>query len=230
MNEETPSDMTVQNEGEARGDETASRLPFESSAPCKCQRCGISRWYPPMMLASTALTAVFFWMYITKPVLFPVAPIPPLSPEPVIQRQEPVLEAEKAPYISSRNPLDPGASALPGESEDQTVLPDQEHTSEDKLRPLIIKRNGPSLFRPFTPAASPDRAAEEADPGIRESAAVSDKGAERADGSPRKGRRLDSGDETTRRWDSGDLHVHASIMGEFLVSKRLEGTNHAVER
>ena len=230
MNEETPSDMTVRNEGEARGGEIASRLPFESSAPCKCQRCSISRWYPPMMLASTALTAVFFWMYITKPVFLPVAPIAPLSPDPVIRGQEPVLEAEKELYISSRNTLDPGTSTLPGESEDQPVLPDQEQISGDKLRPLIIKRNGPSLFRPFTPVASPDRAAGEADPGIRESAAVGDKGAERVDGSPRKGRSLDSEDETTGRLDSGDLRVHASIMGEFLVSKRLEGTNHAVER
>ncbi|MEO1824209.1 MAG: hypothetical protein ABGZ31_00760 [Roseibacillus sp.] len=78
--------------------------------------------------------------------------------------------------------------------------------------------------------ASPDRKAGEADPGIRESAALGDEGAERVDGSPRKGRSLDSENETTGRSDSGDLHVHASIMGEFLVSKRLEGTNHAVER
>ena len=127
--------MTVRNEDEAREVQMASRLPFDSSAPCKCQRCSSSRWYPPMMLASTALTAVFFWMYITKPVLFPVAPIPPLSPDPVIRGQEPVLEAEKELYISSRNTLDPGASTLPGESEDQPVLLDQEQISGDKLRP-----------------------------------------------------------------------------------------------
>ncbi len=230
MNEETPSDMTVRNEDEAREVQMASRLPFDSSAPCKCQRCSISRWYPPMMLASTALTAVFFWMYITKPVLFPVAPIPPLSPDPVIRGQEPVLEAEKELYISSRNTLDPGASTLPGESEDQPVLLDQEQISGDKLRPLIINRNGPSLFRPFTPVASPDRAAGEADPGVRESAAVGDKEAGRVDGSPRKGRSLGSEDGTTGRSDSRDLHVHASVMGEFLVSKKLKGTNNAGER
>ena len=230
MNEETPSDMTVRNGDEAREVQMASRLPFDSSAPCKCQRCSISRWYPPMMLASTALTAVFFWMYITKPVLFPVAPIPPLSPDPVIRGQEPVLEAEKELYISSRNTLDPGASTLPGESEDQPVLLDQEQISGDKLRPLIINRNGPSLFRPFTPVASPDRAAGEADPGVRESAAVGDKEARRVDGSPRKGRSLDSEDGTTGRSDSRDLHVHASVMGEFLVSKKLKGTNNAGER
>ena len=79
-----------------------------------------------MMLASTALTAVFFWMYITKPVFSPLPGFTPLGPDPAPQSLEPPGEAEIESYITSRNNLDPDALKVPGNPHSQPEISDRE--------------------------------------------------------------------------------------------------------
>ncbi|MDG2486895.1 MAG: hypothetical protein P8M65_04235 [Roseibacillus sp.] len=227
---DTPSLITARNEGASTGEEMARNVSSEAVNSCGCERCSVTRWYPPMMLASTALTAVLFWMYITKPVFSPLPGVAPLGPEPAPQSLEQPREAEAESYITSRNNLDPAALKLPGETHSQPEISDQEIVSGDELRPLIIKRNGSSLFRRFLPRASPDRASEDAVPGEIESEAGSNGREERADVSRWEGVSSESDLGKAGDPDSGDLHVHASVMGEFLVSKRPEETNHGIER
>ena len=227
MNEKAATDRAVRNEDEARRDEISTCSRGESSAPHRCQHCRVSRWYPPMLLASTALTAVFFWMYITKPVFFPASPP---APESTTEGQELIREAETTPYLASQHKLDPWASTLPGEVQGQPVGVEEEEISGDRLRPLIVKRSGPSLFRPFNPEASSGRSAGETDSGIRESEPVSDKRPERVDVSGGEDRSPDNENSSARLLDSGHLQVHASIMGEFMVSEQLGRTKYVVER
>lgn len=229
MNKETPSQITAQREGKLTGEETESDSPSGAVNSDRCQRCTVSRWYPPMMLASTALTVVFFWMYINKPVFSPVPSITPLRPEPAIQSKEPARAPEIESYITSRNTLDPAALRLPTETKSQSEISDRERVSGDELRPLIIKRNGPSLFRRFPAGAAPEQVTEEEAPSNRESETGSNERGERTDVGRLEGVNSDSDLGTTGDPDSRDLHVHASVMGEFLVSKGLEETNHAME-
>ncbi len=227
MKKEVSSDIAVRNEGEVRRAEASPCSPIEFSAPSKCQHCRVSRWYPPMLLASTVLTTVFFWMYITKPVFSPVSPPAPNS---TIQGQDQIQADETKLHLVSQSNLDPGTSTLPGDLQSQPMGTDQEEISGDRLRPLIIKRNGPSLFRPFTQEASSGPSAGEADSRIRKSGPVSDKRPEKAEVSGGESGSSDSESSSAERSDSGDLHVHASIMGEFMVSKRQAGANHVIER
>ncbi len=226
---DTPSLTTAWNEGATTGEEMARKVSSEAVNSCGCKRCGVTRWYPPMMLASTALTAVFFWMYITKPVFSPLPGFTPLGPDPSPQSLERPGEAEVESYITSRNNLDPGALKVPGKTHSQPEISDREIVSGDELRPLIIKRNGSSLFRRFLPRASPDRASEEEVRGSREGEAGSNEREERADVSRWKSVSPESDIGKVGDPDSGDFHVHASVMGEFMVSERVEETNHGVE-
>ena len=73
---------------------------------------GQTRTYPFLLLASTAMAAVFCFMYITKPVV-PLAPTLVLNPGPLAAKQPPTPE-KTAP--SATNMLPP-ADHLPGDTQ-----------------------------------------------------------------------------------------------------------------
>ena len=88
---------------------------LERPDQCACQRCGLYRWYPPLMLMTTALAAVFCWMYITKPVFLSAPAHQPLNTPPAIQEKRPVREDEPTRHTAGGGNLDPAIARLPGD-------------------------------------------------------------------------------------------------------------------
>ena len=127
------------------------KAPGEASTPparCTCQRCGLYRWYPPMMLGSTVLAAIFCWMYITKPVFLTAPSGQTLDPQPAIQEKSPVDEAVPAPHTAGRGNLDPALGRLPGDAAADSSTSPVEELLGAKLEPLVVEREVPSLFEP----------------------------------------------------------------------------------
>ena len=60
--ESIPSRETDGGSGGPQGGQAAE------DSRCTCRRCRLYRWYPPMLVASTVMTALFCFMYLTKPV------------------------------------------------------------------------------------------------------------------------------------------------------------------
>ncbi|MEI6673674.1 MAG: hypothetical protein WCO57_00695 [Verrucomicrobiota bacterium] len=74
-----------------------------------------TRAYPWLLLASTAVSAVFCFMYITKPVIILS---PPLALEPVAATPQPLIAPEKpaVPAVAAVASLLPNAQQLPGDN------------------------------------------------------------------------------------------------------------------
>lgn len=110
-----PHEETWAKRRQGRGLVAPSRKPT-----CKGGRCNLYRWYPPLLVVSTIMTAVFCYLYLTKPV-FLEAPsmkvndggdkVPPgymivgTGPERTPPAPEPGLRRE----------LDPGRLSFPSE-------------------------------------------------------------------------------------------------------------------
>ena len=116
---------------------------------------------------------------------------------------------------------------MPGDLEKETGALAEEEISGDTLRPLIIKRNGPSLFRRFTPASFSERPPQKIPSGFREDEVGPEESEARADVNQNDEVDLKRHMQSPGNQDSGDLRVHASIMGEFLISQDSRENHHA---
>lgn len=89
---------------------------------CRCSRCSLYRWYPPLLVVSTLMAGVFCALYLTKPVhLVRPADTPvPERPEapagvPVSDPSAPVGDPGYGEMADTRNErLDPMLGGLPG--------------------------------------------------------------------------------------------------------------------
>ena len=227
MNEESQVPKPIPSEFAASGSEREISPSGGADSTCSCQRCSLYRWYPPMMLASTTLTAVFFWMYVTKPVLSPALDLNPLTLEPSFEETGSGSEEGTDSYAATPAILDPGVGLLPGDLEKETGALAEEEISGETLRPLIIKRNGPSLFRRFTPASVSEQPPQKIPSGFREDEVGPEESEARADLNQNDEVDLKRHMQSPGNQDSGDLRVHASIMGEFLTSQDSRENHHA---
>lgn len=124
-----------------------------SEGRCSCPKCGIYKWYPPLLMLSTLLAGVFCWMYISKPV-FLTQPREtfPVEARPAFQEGSPASDAELTdpPTAERGGELDPAIEGLPGEAggslEGEIVAG---AVLSNEMRPLRVKREGPLLFKPF---------------------------------------------------------------------------------
>lgn len=190
------------------------------SERCNCQRCGLLRYYPPMMLITTAAAAVFCWLYVTKPVFVTGVMEQPPVVEEISQDQAPRDEHEPVFHPEVTGALDPGIGTLPGDE----VPPDgkfgEDHIPAEELKPLIVKRQGPSLFRPIPREEMPPKmGVAEARPAILKGDAH-----DRTDRNQSAIEEVVSsggGGEVREDRASGDLHVHASFMAEFSAVERV---------
>tara|TARA_B100001964_G_C14261286_1_gene615632 strand:- start:8231 stop:8920 length:690 start_codon:yes stop_codon:yes gene_type:complete len=187
----------------------------ESPDQCTCQRCGLYRWYPPLMLMTTALAAVFCWMYITKPVFLSAPSDQSLNTQPAIQEKRPIREDEPTPHTAGGGNLDPAIARLPGDP----VLPDDSSARDgipgEELKPLIVKRQGPSLFRAIPPDEIPERKEIVLEaPG---SGVVAEAGSEQDEDQVPEEEvvSLVAGEEGDQDSGSEEFRVHASFMAEF---------------
>ena len=181
---------------------------------CICQHCGLYRWYPPMMLMTTALAAVFCWMYITKPVFLAPPEDQFMDARPAIQERRPVHEDEPAPHTAGGGNLDPATGRLPGDPEMADEVSPAAEIPGEGLKPLIVNRRGPSLFRSIPPDEMPERKgiAGEVPPGVAEG------GGSGQDENP-----VSEGDNMSpvvggkggQNSSSEEFRVHASFMAEF---------------
>ena len=198
---------------------------LERPDPCACQRCGLYRWYPPLMLMTTALAAVFCWMYITKPVFLSAPAHQPLNTPPAIQEKRPVREDEPTRHTAGGGNLDPAIARLPGDPAPTGDSSAGEEIPGEELKPLIVKRQGPSLFRAIPPGEMPGRRKIAVEAPALGDAAEAGSGQDEdqipgedvvilvADG--------DGGQNSS----SEEFRVHASFMAEF-SSPQQKGDNH----
>ena len=183
---------------------------------CACQRCGLYRWYPPMMLMTTALAAVFCWMYITKPVFLSTPAHQPLNTRPAIQEKRPVREDEPTRHTAGGGNLDPAIARLPGDPAPTGDSSAGEEIPGEELKPLIVKRQGPSLFRAIPPGEMPGRreiAVEAPEVG---DAAEAGSGQDENQVPEEDVVSLVAGGEGGQNSSSEEFRVHASFMAEFL--------------
>lgn len=189
---------------------------------CTCPRCGMYRWYPALMLLSTILAGVFCWMYVTKPV-FLSAPDDRrhMEAQPAIQEVVPErIQGDLSPPTAGlRGNLDPAVARLPGDS--APIGEVDSRTSElpgETLQPLVVRRKGPALFRPFVvgrtggEGPSSKELAEGDLAAVHPGVTIEEAGVQE----PMKGeetvRRLELPKE---RSDQEDYQVRASFMAEF---------------
>ena len=121
--------------------------------------CRLYRWYPPLLVVSTVMTAVFCMLYVTKPVFIeaPNSSLPEQFTVPVYAEQIADAGDVSAPdggraVIPVH--LDPGLSSIPGE-------PAPEPGSEAgvppiaELEPLTVPKARKPLFQPMDPDDMP---------------------------------------------------------------------------
>ena len=182
---------------------------------CSCQSCGLYRWYPPMMLLTTALAAVFCWMYITKPVFLTTPEDQLMDVRPAIQEKRPAQEDTPAPHTAGGGNLDPALGRLPGDPATGDEGSPAAEIPGEELKPLIVKRRGPSLFRPIPSDEMPARK------GI--AAEILELGVDEEGGSGQDENRVSEEDDvrSVARGQGGQdssseqFRVHASFMAEF---------------
>ena len=141
---EIPSEKT-------RAESTSGDTPGASgasSARCTCERCGLYRWYPPMMLVSTVLTAAFCWMYITKPVFLSTPAGREIETRSTIQERRPADTGTPAAHTASKGKLDPALDRLPGDPGSGEENSPVEELLQENLKPLVVEREGPVRFKP----------------------------------------------------------------------------------
>ena len=187
---------------------------------CSCSRCSLYRWYPPLMLLSTVLAGVFCWMYISKPV-FLSAPSegPRADPLPAFQETSPArIQGDLAPPTAeSSGTLDPAVASLPGDTIDlATVAPVGGALLGEELKPLVVKREGATLFKPFVINEIPPGSS------LAEPApSVVSNGEETGVGQPPGSSGEPGADQESVRpeasSDEEDYRVRASFMAEFSV-------------
>ncbi len=192
---------------------------------CTCPRCGMYRCYPALMLLSTILAGVFCWMYVTKPV-FLSSPDnrQHMEAQPAIQEVVPerIQGDLSAPTAGLRGNLDPAGASLPGDSA-LTGEVDSE-TSEgagETLRPLVVRRKGPALFRPFVAGETGGERPSPKEPVERDPAAVHPGVAieEAVVQEPMKGEgRVPRSELSEGRSDQEDYQVRASVMADFSLA------------
>ena len=191
---------------------------------CSCQSCRLYRCYPPMMLITTALAAVFCWMYITKPVFLTTPEDHLMDARPAVQEKRPVEEDKPTSHTAGVGNLDPALGRLPGDPAMVDDLSPEDEIPGEKLKPLIVNRRGPSLFRPI-PSHEMSGGKEIAREPLE--AAVAEEGSsgpgenqvsEEYDVSPVGARQegQDSGSE--------EFRVNASIMAEFSAVEQKGGS------
>lgn len=172
------------------------------------------------MLFSTVLAAVFCWMYVTKPV-FLSAPNDHQSIEtqPAVQEANPeerVHGTLSPPTAGASGNLDPAVASLPGDS---VLVAPQSLASEstvpgDELKPLVVRRDGPILFKPFVlngdqSTSSESEKVEQVDPKPTANAdAPADEIATATPAEP-------DHEQPEARSDETDYQVRASFMAEF---------------
>ena len=171
------------------------------------------RWYPPMMLMTTALAAVFCWMYISKPVFITAPAEQPMEIRPAIEDEQPVPRGQPAAHTAGGGILDPAIGRLPGDPVGDHEGPPEADIPMEELKPLIVKRRGPSLFRPIPANGISERTGivvEDPGPGTPEQDG-GDWDPVPEDSGPGPGGGGKDG------YDSGsqELRVHASFMAEF---------------
>ena len=216
---------------------------MESALParCTCQRCGLYRWYPLMMLGSTALAAVFCWMYITKPVFLSAPSGQTHDAHPAIQEKRPIEHGEPAPHTAHGGNLDPALGHLPGDPAPETSSPPVEELLGEELKPLVVKRECPSLFEPIPKSELSGRsrspssgAAEGAAPIVikRESApeplVIRREEENTARGEEQPGEDhvgLVAPGEGGRNSDSEEFQVRASLLAEFSSGGKTSGVS-----
>jgi hypothetical protein len=172
------------------------------------------------MLLSTVLAGVFCWMYISKPV-FLSAPNegPRADPLPAFQETGPArIQGDLAPPTAeSSGTLDPAVASLPGDTIDlATVDPVGGALLGEELKPLVVKREGATLFKPFVineipPGSSPSEPA----PSV-----VSNDEETGVEQPPRSSGEPVADQEVARpeaSSDEEDYRVRASVMAEFSV-------------
>lgn len=139
----------------------------KATGACSCSRCGLYRWYPPLMLASTLMAGVFCWMYITKPV-FLSEPRDAYQDEaqPAYHEGNPTHADEDTldspPTAKKTRTLDPAGSGLPGDSTPEPEIVREAPPAglpllSSDMKPVRVQRDGPPLFQPFVirvPASS----------------------------------------------------------------------------
>ncbi|HJM64072.1 MAG: hypothetical protein QF405_04700 [Roseibacillus sp.] len=164
---------------------------------------------------TTALAAVFCWMYITKPVFLSAPSDQSLNTQPAIQEKRPIREDEPTPHTAGGGNLDPAIARLPGDP----VLPDDSSARDgipgEELKPLIVKRQGPSLFRAIPPDEIPERKEIVLEaPG---SGVVAEAGSEQDEDQVPEEEvvSLVAGEEGDQDSGSEEFRVHASFMAEF---------------
>ena len=198
--------------------------PLERPDQCPCQRCGLYRWYPPMMLMTTALAAVFCWMYITKPVFLSTPADLPLNTRPAIQEMRPVREDEPTPHTARAGNLDPAIARLPGDPAPTGDASAGDEIPGEELKPQIVKRQGPALFRPIPSGEIPERR-EIVVPGSGLRAAAEAGSGQDEDQIPAEDVvSLVAGGEGGPNSSSEEFRVHASFMAEF-SSPQQKGDN-----
>ena len=186
---------------------------------CGCSRCGLYRWYPPLMLGSTILAGVFCWMYITKPVFLSSPSERVMDAQPAVEERAHDLNDTDEPPTAESSTLDPAIAVLPGDPAGETKMvgePLGEILGEE-LMPLVVKREGAPLFKPFVIPAdvlgeSPSDAeasTEDQDPQASTSE-VSDEAEEEGEVV-----NLIASGEGGASSESEDYQVHASFMAEF---------------
>lgn len=205
-------------------------IPKESSEKgrCACGKCGLYRWYPPMILISTVMAAIFCWMYIKKPVFLSTpSDKKSFETQPAIQERRPVdMETELSPPTAeSVGRIDPAIAVLPGDpvSESLSSLSSAgAHGTE--LKPLVIKREGPALFRPLDADLAPSTeqavAEQSEDPPVEPTSQIEDIAEQNQEERGNPGDEpevvnLVSSGEGAGPVDSDDYQVHASFMAEF---------------
>lgn len=188
---------------------------LERPDQCACQRCGLYRWYPPMMLMTTALAAVFCWMYITKPVFLSTPAHQPLNTRPAIQEKRPVREDEPTSHTAGGGNLDPAIATLPGDPAPTDDSSARDEIPGEELKPLIVKRQGPALFRAIPPDEMPERREITVEaPGLV-AAAEAGSGQDENQVPEEDVVSLVAGGEGGQNSSSEEFRVHASFMAEF---------------
>ena len=194
--------------------------PSKVSERCNCQRCGLLRWYPLMMFITTAAAAVFCWLYVTKPVFVTGAMEQSPDVEEISQDQAPLDDQKPVFHTAATGMLDPGVGVLPGDHAPPDEMLGEDNIPAEELKPLIIKRQGPSLFHPVPLEEMPGRT------GAAEASPVIEKGNVVRDRSGRNQIVIEEvespggGGKVREDSASGDFQVHASFMAEFSALER----------
>lgn len=137
---------------------------------CACPKCGLYRWYPPLLLLSTIMAGVFCWMYVTKPVfLAPAQHAAPGAVQPAIKDNEPTpgMQSGEPQTAEVERALDPAlAPSIMNRPEESPVVSIAGLGELEPLETPAGERG--SLFVPMTEEESQDFGVPEQSPPLDE--------------------------------------------------------------